>query len=437
MRIWATFAVIIFIICLATSLAYAVIYRSVSKMTKEQDLLLAHKMILHNNFIEPFRFDALENLKHSQHFFYSVGRTFDIPAGKPNKPAFQASAPMDALALKNWLVNQIHEDAEGKIRAAKFLGTRYLFIVSRVDDGFFVSYRPDTYELRMVYYIFLVGLIFTLLGFVAAKIVASHISEPLLRLERYTERIAAKDWKEPIQLENRDEIGRLAEAMNQMRGALKRADEEEKLFLQTISHDLKTPVMVIMSHADAILDGVYVDTLDKTARIIKDESIRLDRKIRRLLYLNTLNYTLENQSEITDVALDELLRDLAQRFQAPGANFSWELDLFPATVRGNWDKLHVAFENILDNAIRYTKTKILIRMKNNTKGNAKQIAVEIENDGAPIPPDALDRIFENMYKDRTGNFGLGLAITRTIIIFFGGSVYAQNTSDGVRFVVSL
>lgn len=80
--------------------------------------------------------------------------------------------------------------------------------------------------------------------------------------------------------------------MNMMQRELKRADEEEKMFLQSISHDLKTPIMVIMSHAAAIIDGVYVESVEKSAEIIKDEALNLEKKVKQMLYLNTLDYVL-------------------------------------------------------------------------------------------------------------------------------------------------
>lgn len=67
--------------------------------------------------------------------------------------------------------------------------------------------------------------------------------------------------------------------MNRMQKELKKIDEEEKMFLQSISHDLKTPVMVIMSHAQAIIDGMYIESVEETAEIIKDEAAILEKKL--------------------------------------------------------------------------------------------------------------------------------------------------------------
>ena len=159
----------------------------------------------------------------------------------------------------------------------------------------------------MLVWIFIIGMVFIGIGFLTAKVVANRISKPLKELEDYTVRIAHKDWKRPIEVKSEDEIGRLASSMNFMQEELKRADSEEKMFLQSISHDLKTPVMVIMSHAEAIIDGVYAESMEKNAEIIRDEALRLERKINHLLYLNTLSYVLENDVNTVKVNLKSLL----------------------------------------------------------------------------------------------------------------------------------
>jgi two-component system sensor histidine kinase CssS len=277
-----------------------------------------------------------------------------------------------------------------------------------------------------------ISAVFILVGFVTAKIIANYISKPLSKLEVFTQKIAAKDWKEPISLKNKDEIGRLAISMNKMQESLKRADEEEKMFLQSISHDLKTPVMVIMSHADAIIDGVYIDNLDKTAQIIKDEAISLNKKIKQLLYLNTLDYLLGNQLERSEIELDNLIKRNIEKFKMLGSDLKWRLNIEPTKVKGNEEKLTVAIDNIIENAIRYAKSEICVSVKKTKRA----VRIEISNDGNPISPENLDKIFQNLYKDKTGNFGLGLAITKKVIAFFGGSVYAENNKRGVCFIIN-
>ena len=82
--------------------------------------------------------------------------------------------------------------------------------------------------------------------------------------------------------------------------------------------------MVIMSYAQAIMDGMYVDSTENTALIIKKEAIRLEKKIKQILYLNTLDYVLENEQEYEEVYLDKLLTYLVHNFEQMNLNLNWQ-----------------------------------------------------------------------------------------------------------------
>jgi len=114
------------------------------------------------------------------------------------------------------------------------------------------------------------------------------------------------------------------------------------------------------------------------------------------------------------------------------------LDVESIQIRGSEENLTVALENILENAIRFAKSKISISVKKNKDpANGGIFAhIEVFNDGDPITPENLDKIFHSLYKDKNGNFGIGLAITKKIIAFFGGSVYAKNRENGVSFIIN-
>ena len=439
MRIWATFAVAILLITLCLSIIYLYFFRYMDTKVKTQDLMDTHIYLLESNFDDSMRFDLFRNLRSASHFIYTNGFANDlgrppVGGGRMPPPNMDSAMPQfDVFAVRE----RISDYAVGKVSEKsfyeKFDDIDFIFIITAMDeDRYFISYMPNVYDDSAMQYMLFISGLFILVGFVAARIIANYISKPLSKLENFSLKIAAKDWKEPIVLKNGDEIGRLAVSMNEMQEALKRADEDEKMFLQSISHDLKTPVMVIMSHADAILDGVYVDTLDKTAAVIKDEAIRLNKKIKQLLYLNTLDYLLGNQSEPSIMQIDETVVRIVNRFEVLGSNFEWHLNVEPAKISGNEEKMTVAIENILDNALRYAKSKIIVSVKQ----DKKFVRIEIFDDGNQIKPENLDKIFQSLYKDKTGNFGLGLAITKKIITFYGGSIYAENKENGVSFIIN-
>lgn len=447
LRIWTTFTAIILIIICSISLLYLVAFRRISEKYKIQDLKVAHDVLLKsNNFNQQNRFDELKNLKGSDHFIVkidesNINKIIDINKKKEGPRPDGKDAPMppdiDVDTIKVEMANFIVGDRiYQKQFKEKFGSMEFIFIVSSIDNDatgktYLVSYMPDMQDNTLLYSVLIIGIIFVAIGFVTAKVVANYISKPLKELEGYTLRIAQKDWREPIEVKSDDEIGRLVSAMNLMQKELKKTDEEEKMFLQSISHDLKTPVMVIMSHAEAIIDGVYIESVEKTAEIIKNESISLEKKIKQLLYLNTLSYVLENNNENDEFSLNELLLHVINRLEIVKSEIEWNLDIDKMSIKGNVEKIQVAIENILDNGLRYAKERISVTLK---KEDSFAV-LEIYNDGPNINQENLQRIFDNLYKDKTGNFGLGLAISKKIIDFYNGEIKAVNRNKGVSFII--
>lgn len=83
--------------------------------------------------------------------------------------------------------------------------------------------------------------------------------------------------------------------------------------------------MVIMSYAQAIIDGMSVESPEHSATIIKNEAVRLEKKIKQILYLNTLDYVLENNQEYEkdEIYLDKILNYLVHNFQQVNSELEW------------------------------------------------------------------------------------------------------------------
>ncbi|EPY2283634.1 sensor histidine kinase [Clostridium sporogenes] len=446
MRIWTTFTAIILIIICSISFLYLVAFKRISENSKLEDLKVAHDVLLNsNNFNEQNRFDELKNLKGSDHFVVKIDendkyKIIDIGKRKEEPPPIEKKNPPPRPAsdeIKMWMASYIiGNNIQQKQFKEYHNNMKFIFIISSIkkvggEKLYLISYIPEIQDNVLLYTVIIIGIVFIGIGFFTAKLVANYISRPLRELEDYTVKIAHKDWREPIKIKNDDEIGRLVDSMNRMQKELKKIDEEEKMFLQSISHDLKTPVMVIMSHAQAIIDGMYIESVEETAEIIKDEAVILEKKIKQLLYLNTLSYTLENNSENIEFELHNLLFNIISRFEIVNSKIQWNLDIDKVVIKGNAEKIRVAIENILDNGLRYAEGQISVTLK---KENCVAI-LEIYNDGPNIDKNNIEHIFENLYKDRTGNFGLGLAISKKIIDFYNGEIKAVNRDKGVSFII--
>lgn len=422
LRIWMTFTIMILIIICCISFLYMFVFRAFDEKAKIEDLKVAHNMLLKNdNFNEPLRFDKLRNLREIQNLVVTIDnnetKVMDINQ-PPNQPRPEQSDE------RNWMISFTKYAESGQKQFKEYYDNKkFFFIISSIKNqqsgkSYLITYMPYFADNSILYNVIIIGIIFIIIAFFTSKLVASYISRPLKELENYTRRISNKQWGEPIKVKSNDEIGSLADSMNVMQKKLKYADENEKLFLQSISHDLKTPVMVIMGHAEAIIDGIYIDSVEKTAEIIRDEALNLEKRIKEILYFNTLEYMLENNVENESVDLGQVVNNMIDRFNVLKNDIHWELDIHKSLVWGDMEKIQVSIENILDNALRYAKTTIKISLKNKNGFST----LEIYNDGNSIKNEDMERIFDNMYKDKTGNFGMGLAISKKIIDFYGGDI---------------
>ena len=420
-QIWLIFTAVLLAVIIGITMLYHFAVVRVDEKNKLNDLTVAHEAILDNaDFRVQGPLRNLQNLRESVHFRIENEKIVNIGSPMPHFLRHRED-------VRDYVVTLASGEMKSHQINTTFDGIHLLAVISSTENGYFISYMPYMYDDSLFNSMLIIGVIFLATGFFISRIIAGYIANPLAKLEAFTRRIAAKKWGEPINTGRRDEIGRLADSMNRMQEDLKRADDEEQTFLQSISHDLKTPVMVIMSHADAIIDGVYIDTPENTAQIIKDEAISLSEKIKHLLYFNTLSYSLDNYSESEPLYLDKIVLQTVSRMRPAKKDVFREPDLEQTEIYADREKLTAAIENILDNAIRYAVDEISVTLRDRV--------LEIYNSGKNIPEEHLENIFNNMYKDKTGNFGIGLAITKKIVTYYGGTVKAVNRPGGVSFIL--
>lgn len=265
-----------------------------------------------------------------------------------------------------------------------------------------------------------------------SRSITARITEPFEKLAKNMARIKNKNWKEKIyQVNRKDEVGRIINTLSAIQTNVNEINEDEELFYQSVSHGLKTPIMVIQNCCTAYQDGIYGD---EAIDIIMHESVVLEAGIKKLLYVSSFDHMLGKKNEFVAVDIAKLCEQCVKRFEASTNGAAIELDVPQGImINGNAEALETLFCNIIENAIRYVKTKIRIFLK---EDGANYIIV-FENDGKPIEQKTMEMLFDKFYKGPKGSFGLGLYIARKIAIFHGGDIWAENVENGVQFHVAL
>lgn len=345
------------------------------------------------------------------------------------------------------LNNALLQEEKVKRYESRVDSTRLFYVLRRLDGSggevFLVSYMWDLYRDEMVQGLFM-RLLFVIAGtlllcWLPSILLARYLSNPLVQLERHVKQIADRDWYRPIKVERQDEIGSLAASIERMRERLVQQDEAQQSFLQNVSHELKTPVMVIRSYVQSIHDGIFPQgDLTSTVKVIDEESELLEKRIQDLLYLTKIDYLSTHEPTAAKTNLKEAVEEVINRFRRRRGEIRWSVDLALLAVPGAPEQWTVVFENILDNQLRYAASRVEVSLSRQEKEGGEAFArVRLWNDGPPIDEAALDRLFQKFQRGPGGKFGLGLSIVQRIVSIYRGRVWAANENKGVAFYLEL
>lgn len=257
------------------------------------------------------------------------------------------------------------------------------------------------------------------------RIVAKRFSHSLSELEDFAGEIAHHRWNTIVPTSPTLEIQRLSHSLSEMRDILKETDEREKEFIQSGSHNLKTPVMVIKGYAQGILDGMLKGSEEKAAHIILQEAQQLQKKITQMLHMLTYQNRNDSAEPKEIIRLDRLVHHVATKFDMVRPGLNWQEDLSPIEIFGYSESLIIAFENLFENQIRYAQSIVKISFM----PREQEILLLIANDGPPFSVKNPEALFEKFKKDASGQWGLGLYIVQQIINVHGGTIRAYNNSD--------
>jgi signal transduction histidine kinase len=207
--------------------------------------------------------------------------------------------------------------------------------------------------------------------------------------------------------------------------------ERERRFVQDASHELGTPITVALGHAELIQRSAEDSTLAEDAAVIADELMRLRRLAVSLLLLAGTEDPEFLHAQPVDV--ETIVVDAVRRWTATPRH--WLLgSTEEATVVADADRLKVALDALIENAVNHTREPDTIEVAIRRRG--ARAVISVRDTGAGIPAADLDRIFDRFARAdpgrsrHTGGFGLGLSIVKAIVDAHGGEVRV-NSAIGV------
>lgn len=281
------------------------------------------------------------------------------------------------------------------------------------------------------------------IGVLVAVRLSKRLTDPLRRAEEASRRIASGDFAARVPEPAggaRDEVADLSRSINAMAATLERSRVLEQQFLLSVSHDLRTPLTSIQGYAEALADGTLNDGAG-AGTVIAAEARRLDRLVRDLLELARLDAR-SFRFELTNVELHDLVEACVEGFapEAEAAGVTINVETVPAVVWGDPDRLAQAVANLLENALKFARSRVDVRVAV-ADGRA---TASVDDDGPGINAADRPHVFERLYVARhrpvrkESGSGLGLAIVRELVAAMDGTVgAAEGTRGGARLYFSL
>lgn len=223
---------------------------------------------------------------------------------------------------------------------------------------------------------------------------------------------------------------------------VERAWRQQRQFLSDASHELKTPLTVILSNAEMLQSADLPDRPARWSDNIRSEAGRMKSLVEEMLTLaradNAVRTAVMETVSLTDVAADCALSFEPVAFEA-GKPLREDL-AGDVTVLGDREKLRQVIAILLDNAVKYGAAGGAITLT--LRKTDRQARLTVANPGAPIPPEQLSRLFERFYRadDSRGEqsgFGLGLPIAAAIAAEHRGALKAESDASSTRFILTL
>ncbi|EQF23112.1 HAMP domain protein [Clostridioides difficile CD160] len=294
-------------------------------------------------------------------------------------------------------------------------------------------------------------------------LLGKFISEPITSINKSAKSMSQLDFSNPCTVNTNDEFGELSRSLNTMSTNLQQALfelenaniqlekdvnkermllEQRKELVDTISHEMKTPLGIVRAYTEGLIDEVDEVKKKTYMNIIIEETDRMNNMIVSLLDLSSLEAGISKLSlecfdfiEFVETVAGRLLVDI------PDVNFYFTYDLPEHEVFVVADKMRM--EQVIENLIINAKKHVICN------GNLDLsliclnglLSFKIYNDGRTIEPDEISKIWSKFYRSPqsqcTGGSGLGLAIISQILTMHGLEYGVKNRDKGVEFYFTI
>ncbi len=289
-----------------------------------------------------------------------------------------------------------------------------------------------------------IPLFFIVASFIIGGLAFRRFGKPMSEIFDAIDAVSEGDLTVRVPERHTRQFGLLAKRFNYMVSELERSDQQRRNLTADIAHDLRTPLHIIQGNLEGILDGVYEATPDHINNTLEETQL-----LARLVNdLQTLSLAEAGQLPLhpTRFLIADLMSDLTSSFSSQAASLGIDLQtevLDPdLELTADYDRLNQALSNLISNSLRHTPGgRISIRVESSISNH--QLQITLQDSGSGIPPEDLPFVFDRFWRgdksrsNRTHS-GLGLAITKQIVLAHGGTIDVESeVGKGTKFVIEI
>ncbi|MCL2387026.1 MAG: HAMP domain-containing histidine kinase [Defluviitaleaceae bacterium] len=270
-----------------------------------------------------------------------------------------------------------------------------------------------------------VGLIWVI-SMVVAGFLTDFMMRPLRFFRNFVRQIGRGDFTPNTRTFANEEFEELNQSLNNAVRQLAAYDNEQKTFFQNVSHELRTPLMSIKSYAEGIKYGMM--DVESASETILQATDRLTGMVEEILYVSRIDSVAAPTMEQVNLCIivEERLRQQRSVAEDRGLELKYVSDNEPIIVNCVAYHMERAVDNLISNAIRYSKNTILVECY----AIGSSATIRITDDGPGFEPSELPHVFERFYRGKNGLTGIGLSTVKSITDQHKGSATAENRKGG-------
>jgi two-component system sensor histidine kinase CpxA len=363
------------------------------------------------------------------------------PTGRDVCAATDAQTSITGTIPSNITGRQVGQQYVWSVPVTSNSGKQYVFLLSRPHTPEKANWGQD-----LLHFAFPQLPVAIVVGGIATFVLVLLVTRPVVRLRKAAHELAQGNLgarvvgpDSQLRIFEGDEIQALVHDFNHMAERLESLVSAQKLLLRDVSHELRSPLARLSVALELAREDAEPSMATHLDRIERETKL-LNQLIGQLLTLSSME-AIERITNFEPLSLNRLVEEMIPD-AAYEARQRQSSVVFRAsdqcTILGNRQLLHRAIENVIRNAIRYTKSgsEVEIRLTSALKQQGRVALLEVSDRGPGIPENELDAIFLPFYRvdharsPHTGGSGVGLAIAERAVKLHGGDLRAFNRPDG-------